>query len=48
MHADRTNRVVLSLLALLLIGIGLDAGAASLLNWLDGRQCTEMNLAGGV
>ena len=30
MHADRTNRVVLSLLALLLIGIGLDAGAASL------------------
>jgi hypothetical protein len=29
MHADRTNRVMLLLLALLLIGAGLDAGAAS-------------------
>jgi hypothetical protein len=30
MHADRTNRIALSLLALLLIAAGLDAGAASL------------------
>ena len=30
MHADRTNRIALSLLALLLIAVGLDAGAASL------------------
>jgi hypothetical protein len=30
MHADRTNRITLSLLALLLIAAGLDAGAASL------------------
>ena len=30
MHADRTNRVMLLLFALLLIAVGLDAGAASL------------------
>jgi hypothetical protein len=30
MHADRTNRVMLLLLALLLLAAGLDAGAASL------------------
>jgi hypothetical protein len=30
MHADRTNRIALLLLALLLIAVGLDAGAASL------------------
>jgi hypothetical protein len=30
MHADRTNRIALLLLALLLIAAGLDAGAASL------------------
>jgi hypothetical protein len=30
MHADRTNRITLLLLALLLIAAGLDAGAASL------------------
>jgi hypothetical protein len=30
MHADRTNRITLSLLAVLLIAVGLDAGAASL------------------
>jgi hypothetical protein len=30
MHADRTNRVMLILLALLLLAAGLDAGAASL------------------
>jgi hypothetical protein len=30
MHADRTNRIVLLLLALLLIAVGADAGAASI------------------
>jgi hypothetical protein len=30
MHADRTNRIVLLLLALLLIAVGVDAGAASI------------------
>jgi hypothetical protein len=30
MHADRTNRIMLLLLALVLIGAGLDAGAASI------------------
>ena len=30
MHADRTNRVMLVLFALLLIAVGLDAGAASI------------------
>ena len=30
MHADRTNRIMLLLLALLLLAIGLDAGAASI------------------
>ena len=30
MHADRTNRALLILLALLLLAVGLDAGAASI------------------
>ena len=30
MHADRTNRTLLIVLALLLLAIGLDAGAASI------------------
>ncbi len=30
MHADRTNRIMLLLLAVLLIAAGLDAGAASI------------------
>jgi hypothetical protein len=30
MHADRTNRIMLLLLALLLIAVGVDAGAASI------------------
>jgi hypothetical protein len=38
MHADRTNRITLLLLALLLIAAGLDAGAASVGLWGRGIQ----------
>jgi hypothetical protein len=38
MHADRTNRITLLLLALLLMAVGLDAGAASLGLWGRGTQ----------
>lgn len=42
MHADRINRTMLIVLALLLIAVGLDAGAASIGLWGTGTEHSQL------
>jgi hypothetical protein len=42
MHADRTNRTMLIVLAVLLIAVGLDAGAASIGLWGTGTEHSKL------